>query len=173
VLVGDTVILDGSGSSDADGDPLTYTWSFSSVPTGSGAMLDTTNSMYPTFIADVAGSYVAQLIVSDGSVDSTPDTAVVNVSAPPVSTLVITNAEWNAKNNTLVVQGEGAARKESVVVTDADTGVEVRTATAVDGGRWKLRVKNPASVPCRVQAQWQSDTVEESVVSAPGCPGAL
>jgi len=32
VLIGDTVVLDGSGSSDVDSNPLTFSWSFVSVP---------------------------------------------------------------------------------------------------------------------------------------------
>ncbi len=39
VRVNDIVQLDGSSSSDADGDTLTFKWSFTSVPDGSSAAL--------------------------------------------------------------------------------------------------------------------------------------
>ncbi len=86
VTVGDTVTLDGSGSSDADGDPLSYSWSFNSVPAGSAATLSDPTAVNPTFVADVAGDYVAQLIVNDGMDDSAPDSAVI-VAAPPAVNL--------------------------------------------------------------------------------------
>ena len=38
-LIGDTVELDGSGSTDADGDELTFAWSLTLVPAGSGAAI--------------------------------------------------------------------------------------------------------------------------------------
>src|SRR5262249_37784846 len=50
--VGDTVALDGTGSSDADGDALTYRWSLLAAPTGSAATLNNPTAINPTFIAD-------------------------------------------------------------------------------------------------------------------------
>ena len=70
--IGDTVTLDGSASTDLDGDPLTYAWTLITRPAGSTATLANPNSIHPTFLADQHGSYVAQLIVNDGSADSTP-----------------------------------------------------------------------------------------------------
>ena len=69
VLTGATVTLNGSGSTDANGDSLTYKWTLSK-PSGSGATLLLTVPSKPTFVADVSGDYVASLIVNDGQVDS-------------------------------------------------------------------------------------------------------
>ena len=84
--VGHVVELNGSGSSDVDGDPLTYRWSLISVPAGSGAVLDNTAAVRPRFTADRPGTYVGQLIVNDGKVDSSADTAVVSVKPRPLQT---------------------------------------------------------------------------------------
>jgi K319-like protein len=81
VAVGATVTLNGSMSSDADNDPLTYSWSLLSVPSGSAAKLKGATTATPTFVADVAGIYVAQLIVSDGSTPSAPATLTVTAQA--------------------------------------------------------------------------------------------
>ena len=81
-----TVTLDGSKSSDVDGDALTYTWSFSSHPAGSTAALSTPDAVKPTFTVDKFGTYVVQLIVNDGTVDSAPDTvAITTLNSPPVA----------------------------------------------------------------------------------------
>ena len=71
------VTLDGSASSDADGDSLTYSWSLTSTPTGSTASITDQTLVTPTFTADLDGSYVAQLTVSDGVASSTPDTITI------------------------------------------------------------------------------------------------
>lgn len=75
--LGDTVTLDGSGSTDVDGDALTFSWSFTSRPAGSAAALNPSSSVTPQFAVDRPGSYVAQLIVSDGVASSVADTVVV------------------------------------------------------------------------------------------------
>ncbi len=82
--VGETARLDGSGSSDADGDSLTYRWSLSEQPPASAAALDDPTSATPAFVIDRAGTFVAQLIVSDGQAESDPDTVTVSTgnSAP-------------------------------------------------------------------------------------------
>jgi len=81
VFVGDTVSLNGSGSSDIDGDILNFQWSFSSVPSGSTAAVSDSSAVNPTFVPDFAGPYEVQLIVNDGSIDSAPD--IVLITANP------------------------------------------------------------------------------------------
>jgi PKD domain len=78
VFLGDTVHLDGSASSDPDGDPLTYSWSFISRPQGSQAALSDPNAVKPTFAVDQPGTYEIRLVVNDGTVDSPPDTVVIS-----------------------------------------------------------------------------------------------
>jgi hypothetical protein len=85
VTMGSTVQLNGAGATDVDGDPLTYAWSFVSKPAGSVATLANPATVNPTFVADKPGSYVVQLIVRDGLVNSAPDTVTVTVmQASPV-----------------------------------------------------------------------------------------
>ncbi len=80
VLVDATVSLNGSGSSDLSGNPITFAWSFVSRPTGSTAVLGNPTAFNPTFVADRVGEYNVQLIVSDGILSSTPSTVQITTN---------------------------------------------------------------------------------------------
>ena len=62
-FTGDLVSLDGSASSDVDGDLLSFSWSLITVPDGSASALSNADQVVATFIPDLPGIYVGQLIV--------------------------------------------------------------------------------------------------------------
>jgi len=80
-MTGATIELDGSASTDADGDALIYTWVLSSQPVGSAATIANANAAKPTFVPDVAGTYVATLVVNDGKVTSAPANVTITTDA--------------------------------------------------------------------------------------------
>ncbi len=93
VTIGATVTLDGTASSDANNDSLTYKWTLQSKPSNSSATLSSLTSAKPTFKADLAGTYVATLVVSDGKANS--DVAVVSVLASVANSLPVAKAGAN------------------------------------------------------------------------------
>jgi chitinase len=80
VDVDDVVTLTGAGSFDVNGNPLTYAWTLTTKPEGSTAALTGATTVSPTFTADLAGTYVASLVVNDGIANSAPDTVSVVAS---------------------------------------------------------------------------------------------
>jgi hypothetical protein len=93
VVVGDTVLLNGSGSSDLNSDFLTYTWSIVNAPAGSQAQINNANDARTYFIADVAGTYVVSLVVNDGFEVSDPSNiTVVAITIQDALTQVLQNA---------------------------------------------------------------------------------
>ena len=89
VTVGQSVTLNGSGSSDPEASPLTYRWSFVSQPAGSVAVLSNPTAVQATFVPDVEGEYVVQLVVNDGQLDSTPDTVLLATSGAAAATALV------------------------------------------------------------------------------------
>jgi hypothetical protein len=86
VLLGDTVTLDGSGSTDPEEDPLEYVWSWVEGP--EPVVLESASSPYPWFTPTQVGAYRFELVVNDGTDSSPPDPVsvlVVNENQAPVA----------------------------------------------------------------------------------------
>src|SRR5690606_22871730 len=115
--VNETVYLDGSGSYDPDGDPiLGWNWYFVSKPPGSTAEIINAHTSTPSFVPDIGGEYVVELVVSDGALDSQPDQVTIYVT--PVDSFVFTELKTygprdifvNTILTTLSVSGSPFAR---------------------------------------------------------------
>ncbi len=70
ILVDHNVRLDGSLSSDPDGDALDHSWTIVSRPQGSTAALSDVHSAQPLFTPDQIGTYQFELAVHDGQISS-------------------------------------------------------------------------------------------------------
>lgn len=136
VHVGNTVTLDGSGSSDADGNALTYSWAFTSKPSDSHATLNSPTSVNPTFIPDEDGIYVIRLMVNDGTVNSAPDIVIIIAEEDEEEDI---EAEVDIKPETINLKSKGtfkafidlpAPYKEADIVRET---VECEGAKTIDG----------------------------------------
>ncbi len=135
--VGDTLYLDGSTSSDGNGDTLSFSWSLTTQPQGSIATLSNPSSATPSLILDKPGIFIAQLIVNDGSVDSLPDTLTIQTensapvahAGPDLFSLINAiatldgSASWDADDNTLTYHWAllSAPQGSTAELTQADT----------------------------------------------------
>ncbi len=145
---GTNVVLDGSGSTDPDGDPLTYTWTgpfLGSPASGSKPKV--------TLSGECLGPHVITLVVNDGQVDSQPDTVVINVvdtSAPVVDAGPdITIGQQSPLGTTVILNGSALDNcdpqldyqwiengvilgQSATLVHDLGPGVHTLTLKAVD-----------------------------------------
>lgn len=109
VTAGAKVVLDGTGSRDADGDKLAYKWQIVSKPKNSRASLSNTSSAAPSFTPDVAGDYVVQLVVNDGSVDSAADQVVISAGEKNLAPVANAGNDRNVDTGVLVsLDGAGS-----------------------------------------------------------------
>lgn len=69
--------FDGSESSDADSDALSFAWDFGDGSSASGMM--------PTYTYPAAGNFEVRLVVNDGRTNSEPGVTSATISAPPMN----------------------------------------------------------------------------------------
>ena len=155
VTLGATVTLDGTASSDANNDSLTYKWTLQSKPSNSSAAISSLTSAKPTFKADLAGTYVATLVVSDGKASS--DLAVVSVLASTANSAPVAKAGANQN----VVLGTS-------VTLDGTASTDANGDTLVY--KWSLLYKPTGSLATLASAAsskptFTADTVGTFVVS--------
>jgi hypothetical protein len=112
-----TITLDGSTSSDANGDTLTYKWSLISKPSTSSASLTGDTTAKPTFVADRAGIYVASLVVNDGKLDSTVVTTTVTAASANVAPVANAGTVQSVALGLVTLDGSGSTDANSDTLT--------------------------------------------------------
>lgn len=121
VGIGETVTLNGSRSSDTDDETINYQWRLTSVPEGSSATLTGANSAAPSFTADVAGVYTAELIINDSKKNSLPDT--VTITAYPAVVRIPSVVGIPTEDAKTLLRNSGLS--EGAITAATDPSVEI------------------------------------------------
>src|SRR5688500_4339165 len=77
VDTGESVSLDGSGSTESENETLSYKWIIKSKPASSKSTLTAPKTVNPTFVPDVAGEYEVELTVTS---ENGTDTDIVDIT---------------------------------------------------------------------------------------------
>jgi hypothetical protein len=97
------ITLNGSLSTDPNGDLIIFSWILVSAPSGSSAILSNTSSATPTFTADRVGNFIFELTVTDNkTLASTADSVTVTVSSNNAIPIANAGANQNVVSGTFV-----------------------------------------------------------------------
>lgn len=86
-----TIALNGSGSSDPDGDPLSYQWTLNAQPEGSSVTLNNDDEMNASMTPDLEGMYEISLTIDDGNHPPVQDNVSINI-LPPIGSPPVADA---------------------------------------------------------------------------------
>jgi hypothetical protein len=140
VRLGTPVQLDGSGSFDDNTatEQLEYAWSFESLPPGSAASLSNSGTSTPSFVPDLPGSYVIQLVVTDqGGLSSAPSQVSVSENPLPVAhagldQLVIVGSVVTLAGSANDPDGDALTYAWTLTDRPAGSGTQVYNPTAAE-----------------------------------------
>ncbi|MGH8491341.1 MAG: tandem-95 repeat protein [Gammaproteobacteria bacterium] len=120
-LTGQPATLDGSGSSDPNGDMITFFWRFLSLPPGSNltdASIVNPNTPAPSFTPDVDGAYELELTVTDPGGLTGTDTVIITAATANTAPNADAGPDQNAEVLTLVnLDGSGSSDPDNGPVT--------------------------------------------------------
>lgn len=163
--VNSTVTLNGLASQSFSGYALTYAWSFNTRPTNSNATLTNPTSAQPTFVPDLPGIYIVQLIVNDTIQNSTPATVQISAAfgngitlSGPSSllsfdqangTVTLTNPAGNGGQTVnLAATGAGTVTiPPTVVVPQGNTAANFQITGGVTAGPVNIQGTFPGFTP--------------------------
>ena len=137
--VGDVIVLDGSNSSDPNGDDLTYSWQ--QIGGAESLILEDTQSAQLSFTTNTPGLYQLELIVNDGELDSLPSTVLVSV-------LPIESGVDLAPNHLFFIVEQGGLPSEPQTITvTAAANSDSDSFTVVSSYAWLNITQDNQSVP--------------------------
>jgi hypothetical protein len=105
------IALDGSASSDPDGDALAYAWKFTARPSGSSADLSSPSTSTTAFTPDLAGTYEVLLTVNDGALTAS-DLVTVDVAVNAGPTANAGPDQEANRGETVMLDGTGSTDPE-------------------------------------------------------------
>ena len=141
VLGGTAVALAGSGT-DANGDPLTYTWTQTG---GTTVRLSSRTVAAPTFTAPTTATTLTfSLVVSDGRLKSPAATVTVTVVAP--SNLALLPGVTATASSANAATGQTAAKAIDGVLSSTTTAYEWVTVGGRAGSWWQATLAAPSVV---------------------------
>ncbi|WP_300549902.1 HYR domain-containing protein [Roseovarius sp.] len=137
VEAGAVVTLDGTGSSDPDVDPLTYSWVQTGGPatSPSSSTAASFNITAPAWRTDGQNTYTYELTVNDGSLDSAPVTTSFTVQDTTDPTLA--NVPSNITVNTEAGQPDAAVTWPAPTATD-NSGIASLVVSPASGSRFAI-----------------------------------
>ena len=162
VGVNQDVTLNGSNSSDPDGDDLNFAWTIKTKPTGSKATITDADKKQAKFKTDLPGRYIVELVVNDGLEDSTPDSVTIRALSDfdlkPKTTKINPAEGFIGTDLQVTITGSEFSKEASVifdgVALDAKrvkfvSATELKVALPLGGksaAKYEITVSNPNGV---------------------------